>query len=820
MTRPRMLQISIAVFLTTLALLMVEILLVRVLEVILVPNIGYAAITLAMFASGLSGVYATVKPLSTDEHIRDHVAILALLFAAAIVLIRPTLNATPLLYGFFPPGPAKQMVAAATMYVVLVVPFFLSGMILAHIFSAFPDKVRRLYFWDLAGAAAGCVVFIPFLRRFGPGGLMFWAAAASVLASALLAGRRRWVIISTVGAVALVLTPLLKSDGYFEFRMQAEKRGVRDAQLAGLIEFSEWGPISKIDVIRAPGVQVSSGTDSSKHVAYDGGSQSSDLFYFDGNVDGLREMVLAGYPRLNRHFWIRGVLASHYFKRDSGAEVLIVGSAAGQETKAALLFNPSRVDGVELVDTVVRLGRENYADFIGNIFKDPRVHNRVGEGRSYLRTTDKKYDIVQIFSNHTSSSIASGTGATTPVYLQTVEAYREYFSHLKDHGILHINHHFYPRMVTTAARAWKNMGRTGFQSHVLVFQRPGEDTLPTMLIKASPWSQGEVDELSAFFDISDGDAPRARRVVDPLHPDATFLSPEFFDGGLSAALLNRIDYQVRPSTDDWPYFNNIQNGFERVAPNRERFVDEAMAGSINGRLAWPLGEYSIFAAIGLVAVVLSAVTVFAPLVLSTTGQNQWQAKYLSLAYFASLGAGFIIIELVLIQIFMKLIGFPLYAFSVVICTMLAAAGLGSMAADRFGISPARRWVIPFAGILACGAALAWTYPLFFDRFLAVSTWQRISASIVMIFPLAFFLGMPFPLGVLSLHNEPRGLIAWAWGTNALFTVAGGVTAGVLSMFVGFRMTLLIALGIYVIAFGLFARLRAVERVSVQSVDAV
>ncbi len=83
--------------------------------------------------------------------------------------------------------------------------------------------------------------------------------------------------------------------------------------------------------------------------------------------------------------------------------------------------------------------------------------------------------------------------ATT--YLQTAEAYEEFFSHLKPDGILHINHHIYPRMVTTAAKGWKNMGRTNFRAHVLVFQaRDGvQDNLPTLLIRMRPWTREEVD---------------------------------------------------------------------------------------------------------------------------------------------------------------------------------------------------------------------------------------------------------------------------------------------------------------------------------------
>jgi spermidine synthase len=191
---------------------------------------------------------------------------------------------------------------------------------------------------------------------------------------------------------------------------------------------------------------------------------------------------------LTAHFWNIGVLASHYLKRDSNQNVLVIGSAGGQETKAALIYGAAHVDSVELVPTVVELGTGRYASYIGNIFKNPRVHVEAGEGRSFVRHSGKLYDIIEIFSNHTSSSIAQGTGAVSPVYLQTAEAYQEYFTHLTPNGVLHINHHVYPRMITTAALAWKQLGRTDFARHVAVWNSPSDKSLPTMLIKMTPWT--------------------------------------------------------------------------------------------------------------------------------------------------------------------------------------------------------------------------------------------------------------------------------------------------------------------------------------------
>ena len=391
-----------------------------------------------MFGFGLAGTYAAIWPLGNRADVRKWLTILSLLFGASILLLRPALNATTLIYTLLHSHKAMGIgIGGSIVYLIVLVPFFLSGLLLAYLFSAYSSRIRALYFWDLFGAALGCVIYIPFLRSIGPGGLMFAVAGIIVVAVWLFSGGRKWLAPAFLVAAGLIALPFMKGHDYFAFRGHQDKRGVLRAQRLGLDEFSEWDPMSKIDVITV--------SPTNKHVAYDGGSQSSNFFKFDGDLAGLRKRNLEGTEDLGQHFWDAGVLASHYLKRDSAADVLIIGSAAGQETKAALAFNPARVDGIELVGTVVRLGKHQFSNFIGGIFNDPRVHNQVGEGRQWLRTSSRKYDIIQIHSNHTTSFINSGIGAVSPVYLQTAEAYREYFSHLKDNGILHINHHAYPR---------------------------------------------------------------------------------------------------------------------------------------------------------------------------------------------------------------------------------------------------------------------------------------------------------------------------------------------------------------------------------------
>jgi hypothetical protein len=152
----------------------------------------------------------------------------------------------------------------------------------------------------------------------------------------------------------------------------------------------------------------------------------------------------------------------------------------------------------------------------------------------------------------------------SPNYLQTADAYRDYFSHLTDDGILHINHHVFPRMVTTAALAWRQMGRTDFQRHVVVLGMATErDSLPTFLIRMRPWTEAEVADLMTLFAIRTGNEFAFNLLQDPLHPERSFLPPVFFEGSLPDEVLAKAGSQVRPTTDNRPFFN-----FLRKAPRR------------------------------------------------------------------------------------------------------------------------------------------------------------------------------------------------------------------------------------------------------------
>src|SRR5215813_1256583 len=156
MLRHSMQRLYLGIFLVSLTTLMTELILIRVFDVILTTNIGYMIITCAMFSFGLAGVCATFIPNPFHGKIREFLAVLAFAFSGFILFIVPIMNSLPFDLKKIVDAPLVQAAAFGGMYGALVIPFFLSGLLIAVLISAYPEDIQALYFWDLLGAAVGC----------------------------------------------------------------------------------------------------------------------------------------------------------------------------------------------------------------------------------------------------------------------------------------------------------------------------------------------------------------------------------------------------------------------------------------------------------------------------------------------------------------------------------------------------------------------------------------------------------------------------------------------------------------------------------------
>jgi hypothetical protein len=366
------------------------------------------------------------------------------------------------------------------------------------------------------------------------------------------------------------------------------------------------------------------------------------------------------------------------------------------------------------------------------------------------------------------------------------------------------------------------MGRKDFANHVVVFTSPFELTLPTLLIKMQPWTAQEIATLSGFLAPTEvGANYKLNLVENPLDRSHSFLSADFYSGDFPDQLAAKMAVYATPRTDNKPYFEMMRKSLRILTPDASIYLDPGSAEIVNEASEYSKGipmDWIHLVFTGIASLIFMVVFVLVPLRFSSLGREEGSTSVPLLLYFSCLGAGFITFELVFIQKFSHVIGSPLYTYSTVIFTMLFAAGIGSAMSEKLEIGPRHRWTVPFIGILVLGTALEVLYPALSHVALALPLTGRVLASGAMIFPLGFFLGMPFPLGILAIANHPRGAIAWAWGMNGLFTVAGGFISILISMGYGFDFAVGVALALYAIAFAVFRRLhRAESAAAVQDV---
>ena len=144
--------IFLGVFFISTSALLTEVLLIRVFDVLFIPNISYMIISCSLFAYGIAGVYAAVRPLPSNANILRITSRWSLWLAISILAILPVLNILPFNARDFANHPFRQLIYFGGMYVALALPFFWAGRILTVLFSQYAKEIGSLYFSEIGRA--------------------------------------------------------------------------------------------------------------------------------------------------------------------------------------------------------------------------------------------------------------------------------------------------------------------------------------------------------------------------------------------------------------------------------------------------------------------------------------------------------------------------------------------------------------------------------------------------------------------------------------------------------------------------------------------
>jgi spermidine synthase len=480
-------------------------------------------------------------------------------------------------------------------------------------------------------------------------------------------------------------------------------------------------------------------------------------------------------------------------------EVLVLGVGGGRGVLQAVAHGAARVDAVEVNPDMVRLVREDFSTFAGRLYERPEVAVHTGEPRHFLAATEGAWDVIQLPLG--GDGTAAGGQGLAESYLVTVEALALCRERLRPGGWLSVTGplRLPPanalRLAATALQAWRGGEANPTTSLVLIRGM----TAFTLLMKRGPVSREEIAALKTFarqnaFDLAwypgmvRGEANRFNVLA----------SPEFFDGIAALAgpgrdaFITGYKFDIRPATDDRPFFHDV---------SRWRTLPELVALRFQGGA--PLLEWGgiIVSATVAQALVLGLLLILLPLRLGAYRRKARRTKWRIADYFLALGLAFLFVEIAFIQTFTLFLGHPVQAVAVVLTGFLVFAGLGAGASERIE----RRLGTPgaIAAAVACIVVVAVLYlallPDLFERLAGLPGMMRASLSLVLIAPLAFPMGMPFPLGLARIARSEPEFVPWAWGLNGCASVVSAAGAKLLAMQVGFTATVIAALILYAAA---------------------
>lgn len=799
----RHLPLYLGIFLIALSTLVLEIALTRVFSVSLWYQFGFMIISTALLGFGASGSWLAVRRDAFAGDIYAKLTRSTFLYSVSVLVAFMVMVHIPL-DPLKPLLPSTENPQAATIelvfymglyYMVIVVPFFFAGLTLGRAFSVWSKEVGRLYFADLIGAGLGSFLVVLALYAFSGQQVVVLASIAAALAALAFSSavqsdiRPVYLRPASIGVYALLLILLVLplADKLFKLyippskplHVAYDKENFPDM----VLEYTGWTPFARIDVMWQPGMKGQawglSGAykgplSDQKFITIDAAAMTA-INYWTGTKDEIQ--------------WVNALPSSLVYRLQQHPNVLIIGPGGGVDVLVAWYNDPQHVTAAEINPRTVDIMKNQYREYSGGLYTDvPNVDVQVAEGRNFVARSQERYDVIQFSQVDTWAAAAAGAYSLTENYLYTQDAFRDYLDHLSDNGMLAIGRWYFEppgqplRLVTIGSAALSDIGVTDPSQHFIVV-RAGNTS--NVIMKKSPFTS---EEIARIREISGPYYFEVLYAPDMLNAQGNPFA-DFFNAKDKQAFYDHYPLDVTPTTDDKPFFFEYY-GWTNFGTFRSGkltltvLLIQALALAA-ALILWPLWRFRRDG-------------------LSTRGAKRF------LLYFIALGAGFIFIEIGLMQRFILFLGHPTFALSVVLFSLLLFSGLGSYLSSKLvpqGEDPRHvlRWLVPALAVLML--VYIFMLPPVLRWGLGWSTPWRILFSVLLIAPLGLLMGMPFPLGfrLVAQVNEP--LTPWAWGVNGFASVVGSILSVMLAQTIGFSLVMALAIVIYLVGLGALLSLR-------------
>jgi hypothetical protein len=783
-----------AVFLIGFSTLAFEVLLTRIFSIGQWNHLSFMVISIALFGFAASGTFLSIfntrqadPPLFAS--IRKTTALLTVLFTSMTILAFVVLNNLPLDYFRLPVDPIQSLYLLIA-FMILALPFFFSGLVVAVAYTRMPEKTGWIYFATMCGSACGAIFPGLLLPFFCEGKLVIFSALIPLIVIPLsLFGLKRSSSVSkslnsartALGffSLAIVFSAIYLLTPYGNGLIRVKPSPYK--ALSQALQFPDTRIEETINHIRGRTDRVTS-----PHIRFAPGLS---LRYMETIApqnaafkDGDNRVVLYALdsPKSTR-FPAYTLPYSGYFIHLQAQKALVILQGGGTAIPAVLA---SRIPDITLV-----VANPVLAEMMGKHY-DLAVASQAP--RVFLSQTSKKFDIIHVENWGTS---IPGSDALNQDHLFTIDAFSQYLRHLTPEGLVIVSRKLLLppadclRLWASAYEALKGIGAEHPEAHLAVLRNWD---IFSLLVSKQPlanttrlldFARNLNFDMVFLSGMTPDHANRFNKFQAPYHfIEINRLAAAYFKGNEKTYFRSYL-LDIQPQTDDRPFPGRFLkwrklNSLYRTLGSRLYAL--LMSGEI------------VVSVVFIEALAVSGFLLFLPLLF--VRRNDKKLSVSQMLYFFGVGAGFMFVELYFIKKYILLFGDPVISFTVVLAGILISSSFGGIWAQK-----KEKHILKISLIALISATLIalMTLDTIIEYLLRVSTIWRQSGAVLLLMPIGFLMGLPFPLAMRDMLKSPMQR-AYAWSINGCASVLTSIISAQIALISGISYILGCAIAAYLI----------------------
>ncbi|NIO48945.1 MAG: hypothetical protein GTN73_05845 [Candidatus Aminicenantes bacterium] len=682
-------------------------------------------------------------------------------------------------------------------YFLLCIPFFFAGLTVSFAISRVPKLVNRIYFSDLFGAGAGTLIALFVFLPKGDRGVIVLCSFLALFASFLFSWGHRFIfrfLLLCFMAAEIVL--FLSSPSWLSFRISPYKAlpvALKYPQAKHLL--TRWNSISRVDILESPAIRYAPGLS----LLYEKEFPPQVGLSTDGEeLSAITRTRDSEEPRLE---FLSYLPSSFAYSLTESQRTLIIEPKGGLDVLSSVYFNASQTKVIESNPLIVKLLRQELAQFSSGLYHKKNVQVVSAYSRAALKQEKGTYDLIVFSLTDVFGATGTGLYGFSENYLYTTDSFAHILNRLSPDGLVSISLYLLPpprqegRILATWIDALERSG-TNPASHIMAVRSWGTISI---FIKKTPFSGLDIQKLKDFADkrlfdlvyypgIQIDEVNIHNELEKPLYYNLflKLLSPED-----RAKLYKNYIFQIKPVTDNRPFFFNF------FKLNKLKATYKAMGKKW---LPFLQGEFLV-PLLFVQSIIIAFFLILLPIFAFRKAKNKIRGFSSRIfCYFSLIGMAFMFLEITFIQKFILFLGHPLYSVSIIIFSLLFSSGLGSFFSKRILGQNLKRNLK--RSLLLCASLIVlylFLLPFLYESLIGFSLAAKIILTFLVIFPLGFLMGFPFPTGIRLLDQGEKRIIPWAWATNAFSSVINSIFALIVAFWGGYNLVLILAAGGYLLA---------------------